>query len=152
MISSAVTQNWFRKPVTTWKPWSKRSLLHFLRDALKWLTGTAITRDTQEIKQHVNQLLQAQTKQQDTQVHVISILNITRYAVQVKQTKMKWDTLSPGLFEISPFKTLLLLRNIIVFKFFPLTAMLITSNSSFLYCLYQEKLAIQSFTGLNIAL
>ena len=37
-------------------------------------------RDTQEIKQHVNQLIQAQVKQQGTLVHVISILNVTRYA------------------------------------------------------------------------
>ena len=55
---------------------------------LKWLTGTAITRDAQEIKQHVNQLMQAQTKQQETLVHVISILNITRYAAQVNRWKL----------------------------------------------------------------
>ena len=62
-------------------PWSKRSLLPFLGDALKRLTGTDTMRDTWEIKQHVNQLIQAQTKQQETLtlLHVISILNITRY-------------------------------------------------------------------------
>ena len=40
----------------------KRSLLPFLGDALKWLTGTAVTRNTWEIKQHVNQLIQAEVK------------------------------------------------------------------------------------------
>ena len=57
---------------------SKRSLLLFLGDRLKWLTGTATARDTWEIKQHVNQLIPAQNKQQETLVHVISILNVTR--------------------------------------------------------------------------
>ena len=59
-----------------------------MRDALKWLTGTATMRDTWEIKQHVNQLIQAQTKQQEAQVHVISILNVTRYAAQVNRQKL----------------------------------------------------------------
>ena len=45
-------------------------------------------RDTGEIKQCVNQLIQAQTKQQETLVHVISILNITRYAAQVNRQKL----------------------------------------------------------------
>ena len=35
----------------------------------------------------VNQLIQEQTKQQETLVHVISILNITRYAIQVYRQK-----------------------------------------------------------------
>ena len=56
-------------------------------DALKWLTGMATTKDTWEIMQCVNQLIQEQTKQQDTLVHVIFILNITRYAVQVNIQK-----------------------------------------------------------------
>ena len=42
-------------------------------------------RDTQEIKQCVNQLIQEQTKQQETLVHVISILNARRYAAQVNR-------------------------------------------------------------------
>ena len=73
----------------------KRSLLPFLGDALKWFTGTATTRDTWEIKQHVNQLIHAQSKQQETQVHVISILNITRHAAQVSRQKLNevMDTL-----------------------------------------------------------
>ena len=68
--------------------WSKRSLLPFLGDALKWFTGTATTRDTWEIKQYVNQLIQVQSKQQETLVHVISILNVTRYAAQVSRQKL----------------------------------------------------------------
>ena len=48
----------------------------------------ATKRDTWEIKQHVNQLIQAQCKQQETLVHAISILNVTRYAAQVNRQKM----------------------------------------------------------------
>ena len=89
-------------------PQSKRSPLPFLGDTLKWLTGTATIRDTWEIKQCVNQLIQAQTKQQETLVHVISILNITRYAAQVNRQKLNEiiDTLQrsnedlDGLFNI----------------------------------------------------
>ena len=66
----------------------KRSLLPFLGHALKWLTDTATTRDTQEIKQHVNQLIQAQSKQQETLVHVISILKVTRYAAHINRQKL----------------------------------------------------------------
>ena len=58
--------------------WSKRSLLPFLGDAIKWFTGTATTRDTQEIKQNVNQLIQAQSKQQETLVYVICILDLSQ--------------------------------------------------------------------------
>ena len=65
----------------------KRSLLPFLGDVLKWLQGTTTTRDTWEIKVHVNQLIQTQSKQ-ETLVHVISILNVTRYAAQVNRQKM----------------------------------------------------------------
>ena len=45
-------------------------------------------RDTWEIKQHVNKLIQAQTKQQETLVNVNSILNVTRYAAQVNRQKL----------------------------------------------------------------
>ena len=69
-------------------PQSKRSLLPFLGDALKWLTGTATMRDIWKIKQHVNQLIQAQTKQQETLVHAISILDIRKYATQVNRQKL----------------------------------------------------------------
>ena len=63
----------------------RRSLLPFLGNALSWLTGTATTRDVNTIKQRVHQLITAQNMLQDTQVHVISILNITRYAAQVNR-------------------------------------------------------------------
>ena len=46
-------------------------------------------RDTWQIKQHVNQLIQALTKQQETLVPIISILNITKYAAQVNEQKVK---------------------------------------------------------------
>ena len=69
-------------------PQSKWSLLPFLGNALKWLIDTATTKDTWEIKQHVMQLIQEQTKQQETLVHVSSILNIIRYAAQVNRQKL----------------------------------------------------------------
>ena len=69
-------------------PQSKRSLLPFLEESLKWLTSAATTRDTWEIKQCVSQLIQAQTKQQETVVHVISILNFTGYTAQVNRQKL----------------------------------------------------------------
>ena len=62
-----------------------RSLLPFLGNALSWLTGTAMTKDVTSIKQKVNQLISTQYSQQETLVHVISILNITRYATQVNR-------------------------------------------------------------------
>ena len=64
---------------------TKRSLLPFLGDALSWLTRTATTKDVKDIKRRVNQLIKTQTQQHDTSVHVISILNITRYAMQVNR-------------------------------------------------------------------
>ena len=67
---------------------SKRCLFPFLGDALKWLTDTATMRETWEIKQHINQLIQTQTKQHETLDHVIFILNITRYAAQVNRQKL----------------------------------------------------------------
>ena len=55
----------------------KRSLLPFLGNALRWLTGTATTKDVNSIKEHVEQLTEAQSTQQETLVHIVSILNIT---------------------------------------------------------------------------
>ena len=63
----------------------KRSLLPFLWDALSWMTGTATTKDVRDIKRRVNPLIKTQIQQQETLVHAISILNITRYAMQVKR-------------------------------------------------------------------
>ena len=64
---------------------TKRSLLPFLGDALSWLTRTAMTRNVRDIKKRVNQVIETQTQQQETLVHVILILNITRYATQSQQ-------------------------------------------------------------------
>ena len=63
----------------------RRSLLLFLGNALRWLTGTATTKDVNSIKEHVHQLMETQSTQQETLVHIVSILNVTRYAVQVKR-------------------------------------------------------------------
>ena len=63
----------------------RRSLLPFLGNALSWLTGTATTKDVNSIKKRVNQLSEAQSTQQETLVHIISILNITQYAAQVNR-------------------------------------------------------------------
>ena len=63
----------------------KRSLLPFLGNSLKWLTGTATTKEVNSIKEHVNQLTEAQSSQQETLVHIVSILNITQYATQVNR-------------------------------------------------------------------
>ena len=54
----------------------KRSLLPFLGNGLHWLTGTATTKDVNTIKKRVNQLIEAQSTQQETLVHIISILNV----------------------------------------------------------------------------
>ena len=62
-----------------------RSLLPFLGDTLSRLTGTATTKDVTSIKQKVKHLISTQHSQQETLVHVISILNITRYATQVNR-------------------------------------------------------------------
>ena len=61
----------------------RRSLLPFLGDALRLKTGTATTKDVNSIKEHVHQLIEIQLVQQQTLVHIVSILNVTRYAVQV---------------------------------------------------------------------
>ena len=63
----------------------RRSLLPFLGDALRWLMGTATTKDINSIKTWINQLIMTQSSQQETLVHVISILNVTRYAAQVNR-------------------------------------------------------------------
>ena len=70
------------------KQHSGSKLSHKTCHHLKWLTGTATMRDTWEIKQCVNQLMQEQTKQQETLVDVISILNIKWYAAQVNSQKL----------------------------------------------------------------
>ena len=76
------------KPVTDKLSTHKRNILPFLAGTLYWLPGTATTKDTMEIKQWVNSLIQKQIQQQETLVHIISILNITIYATQVKWQKI----------------------------------------------------------------
>ena len=61
-----------------------RSLLNFLGDALKWLTGTSTAKDINSIKTRVNQLIATQHNQ-ETLVHIISILNVTRYVTQMNR-------------------------------------------------------------------
>ena len=63
----------------------KRSLLPFLGDALSWLNGTTTTKDIHSIKTRINQLIATQASQQETLVHIVSILNVTRYATQVNR-------------------------------------------------------------------
>ena len=66
-------------------PCHKRSLLPFLGGALRWLMGTATTKDVSSIKARINQLIATQSSQQEILVHIISILNVTRYAAQVNR-------------------------------------------------------------------
>ena len=63
----------------------RRSILSFLGDTLSWFTGTTMTKDVSSIKKTVNQLIATQHNQQETLVHVISILNVTRCATQVNR-------------------------------------------------------------------
>ena len=63
----------------------KRGLRPFLGDALRWLTGIATTKDVHSFKARINQLTATQSLQQETLVHVISILNVTQYAAQVNR-------------------------------------------------------------------
>ena len=71
------------------QPWThiccRRSLLPFLGDALSWLTGRATTKDIHSIKTRINQLIATQASQQEILVHIMSILNISRYATQVNR-------------------------------------------------------------------
>ena len=55
----------------------------FLQDALSRHMGTATTKHVSNIKNRINQLITAQHTQQETLVHIISTLNVTRYATQV---------------------------------------------------------------------
>ena len=63
----------------------RRSLLPFLGTALSWLTGTATTKDICSIRTRINQIIATQSSQRDTLVHIVSILNVTRYATQVNR-------------------------------------------------------------------
>ena len=56
-----------------------------LRGCPQLLTGTATTKDVNAIKSRINQLISTQQNQQETLVHVILILNVTRYATKVNR-------------------------------------------------------------------
>ena len=57
----------------------------FLDDALRWLTGTTTMKDVDSIKEHVNQLIETQSTRQESLVHIVSIVNVTRYTMQVNR-------------------------------------------------------------------
>ena len=82
-ITSAINLLNSNQPQTTTR--CKRSLLPFLGTTLSWLTGTATTKDICSIKTRINQLIAMQSSQSDTLVHIVSILNVTRYATQVNR-------------------------------------------------------------------
>ena len=71
--------------VPPFNKYTERSLLPFLGDALRWLTGTATTKDVNSTKNRVNQSGKMQHKQEEILVHIISVLNVTRYATQVNR-------------------------------------------------------------------
>ena len=66
----------------------KRSLLPFLGSALKWLTGTANTKDIKHIKKRISSLIETHENQWKTMVHIVSILNLTRYETQVNRQQI----------------------------------------------------------------
>ena len=66
----------------------KWSLLPFLGSALKWLTGTATTKDIKHIKKRIPSLIKTQENQWKTMVHIVSILNLTRYETQVNRQRI----------------------------------------------------------------
>ena len=87
-LISAATQLLRREPafngVSPFSNCTRRGLLSFLGDALSWLTGTATTKDVSSIKNRVIQLITTQHKQ-ETLVKIISVLNVTIYAMQVNR-------------------------------------------------------------------
>ena len=82
-IASAIKLLHSSQPQTHIHP--RRSLLPFLGDGLSWLTGTATTKDIHSIKTRINQLITTQASHHNTLVHIVSILNITRYTIQVNR-------------------------------------------------------------------
>ena len=86
----------------------RQSFLPFLGDALSWLTGTATTKDLHSIKTWINQLIATQASQCNTLVHIVSILNITRYATQVNRHSINtlMDAVQTTLHDINNFYNL----------------------------------------------
>ena len=81
LLKMAPSFNW----VSTSNRHARRRILPFLGDALSWLMGTATSKDISSVKKRVNQLTATQHKQQETLVHIISVLIITRDASQVNR-------------------------------------------------------------------
>ena len=63
----------------------KQSLLPFLGSALKWLAGTATTKDIKHIKKQISSLIKTQENHRKTMVHIVFILNLTFYETQVNR-------------------------------------------------------------------
>ena len=66
----------------------KQSLLSFLSSALKRLTETATTKDIKHTKKRISSLIKTQENQRKTMVHIVSILNLTRYETQVNRQRI----------------------------------------------------------------
>ena len=66
----------------------KWSLLPFLVSALKWLTGTATTKDIKHKKKRISSLIETQENQWNTMMHIVSILNLTCYETQVNRQQI----------------------------------------------------------------
>ena len=81
----------FQWHVTTSNKCTKKSLLPFLCDALSWFTRTAMTKGLRDNKRRVNQLIETQIHQQDTLVHVISILNVPDMPHKSTGNKSVWS-------------------------------------------------------------
>ena len=95
----------------------KRSLLSFLGDALRWLTVTDTTKDVNSFNECVNQLIETQSTQQKTLVHIVSILNVTRYAAQVNRHSInilmdKVDETSHDVNNLSYHQVVLYIRSV----------------------------------------
>ena len=56
-----------------------------LRQCPNWPTGGATDKDVNSIKKRVNQLIAAQSTQQEVIVHIASILNVTRYTSKINR-------------------------------------------------------------------
>ena len=57
----------------------------FLGGGLSWPLGIATSKDVNSSKKRVNQLIATQSTQEEAIVHIVSILNITRYAAQANR-------------------------------------------------------------------
>ena len=64
---------------------TRRKILPFYRRCTKLAHRNRHTKDVNSIKNRVNQLIAKQHKQQETLVHIISVLNVTRYATQMNR-------------------------------------------------------------------